>query len=89
MDVEPEIRAKSIVLATEVLTYYPELRTKRFFKTMFENSILDSNNDIVLITLKSLGGMITDKTLQPFVNKFWKDNTKVLIQLCLTENPKI
>ena len=44
MDVEPEIRAKSIEMATEVLKYYPDLQKKRFFKTMFENAILDENS---------------------------------------------
>jgi len=50
--VEPEIRSTSVELAAQVLKYYPELRTKRFFKILFENAILDSNKDNVLKGLK-------------------------------------
>ncbi len=79
LDVEPEIRSKSIILAAEVLKYLPELRTKRFFKILFENGILDSSGDIVLTALKSLSPMIINKDLKDFFNKFWGDNTKLII----------
>ena len=41
LDVEPEIRSRALIMAADVLKHYPDLIKKRFFKTMFENALLD------------------------------------------------
>jgi len=83
LDVEPEIRSRALIMAADVLKHYPDLIKKRFFKTMFENALLDGQTEVVFLTLKLLQGMIRDKNLHPFIKKLWKDNTKIMIQLCL------